>query len=135
MVVIVIIGLASAAVVMLLPDPRGRVGDEADRFAARALAVRDDAIVQSRDMRVVVDATGYHVDRRATGRWIAANDRVFAPVVWAPGTRVALPSGGNVRATFDTTGGVGEPIVLALSRQGSSARVDITTDGVIRVGR
>jgi hypothetical protein len=40
------IGLASAAVVLAIPDPRGQVTQEAERFAARALAVRDDAILQ-----------------------------------------------------------------------------------------
>ena len=53
MVVIVIIALTSAAVIFAIPDPRGRVIDEAERFAARTLAARDDAIVQSRDTRVV----------------------------------------------------------------------------------
>ena len=54
MVVITIIALASAVVVFAIPDPRGRVVDEAERFAARVLAARDDAVVQGRDVRVRV---------------------------------------------------------------------------------
>ena len=43
MVVMTIIGLTSAVVIFAIPDPRGRVIDEAERFAARTLAARDDA--------------------------------------------------------------------------------------------
>ena len=39
MIVVTIIGLASAVVVLALPDPRGRLRDEAAQFAARAMLV------------------------------------------------------------------------------------------------
>ena len=38
MVVLTIIGFISAAVVLAIPDPRGRVIEDADRFAARVAA-------------------------------------------------------------------------------------------------
>jgi len=133
MVVIVIIGLASAAVVLAMPDPRGRVVDEAERFAARAAAVRDDAIVQGRDMSLLVDATGYRVERRTQGRWQVAGDRIFTPVAWGAGTVVAVGSEGKLRATFDSTGAA-EPVALVLSRDSATTRVTVAGDGSVRVG-
>ena len=133
MVVLVIIGLASAAVVLMMPDPRGRVRDEAERFAARALAVRDDAIVQGRDSSIVVTAAGYSVERRAHGRWEAARDRPFGPVAWSEGTGIALGDAGRARATFDSTGAIGDPVTFDLERGGARALVTIAGDGAIRV--
>src|SRR3546814_5608146 len=51
MVVVAIIGFVSAAVVLAMPDPRGRVIDDADRFAARVAAARDEAVITARPMR------------------------------------------------------------------------------------
>ena len=48
MVVITVIALASAAAVLAMPDPRGRVFDEAARFATRAKAARDVAVWRGR---------------------------------------------------------------------------------------
>ena len=64
MVVITIIGLASAAVVLALPDPRGRLADEAAHFAARASAARDLAVIDARPISVWVSAGGYGFDER-----------------------------------------------------------------------
>ncbi len=133
MVVMVILGLVSAAVVIAMPDPRGRLTDEAERFAARAAATRDDAILQGRSMSIAIDAQGYAVERRLNGQWRPARDRLSAPVPWGSGTVVALGTTGKVRATFDSTGGVDEAQTLGLSRDGAQVRVDIAGDGSIRV--
>ena len=132
MVVLVILGLASAAVVLAVPDPRGRVSDEAERFAARALAVRDDAIIQGRSMSIRIDGQGYSIERRARGRWETAGDRASAPGVWAEGTGVTSD---RSRVTFDTTGAVDEPTTVTLSRDGISARIDVSGNGAVRVAR
>ena len=133
MVVLVIIGLASAAVVLMMPDPRGQVRTEAERFAARALAVRDDSIVQGRDTAIVVTAAGYSIEHRAHGRWEAAKDRAFVPVTWSEGTTVAVGNDGRARAIFDSTGAVGDPVTFELDRNGARAQVTIAGDGAIRV--
>ena len=134
MVVIVIIGLASAAVVLAMPDPRGRVRDEAERFAARALAVRDDAIVQGRDVSVLVTPVGYSVEQRSHGRWQRPVGRAMEPVVWAQGTRVGFVTGDQRRVAFDSTGGVDEPFTFDLVRDAARARVTIAADGMPHVG-
>lgn len=56
MIVVTIIGLASAVVVLALPDPRGRLRDEATQFALRTRAAHDLAIVTSRPVSVWVSA-------------------------------------------------------------------------------
>ena len=55
LVVLVIIGLAAAAVVLAIPDPEGSLQTEAERFAARAKAARDLAIVESRPALLRID--------------------------------------------------------------------------------
>jgi len=67
MIVIAIIGLASAVVVLALPDPRGRLTDEAARFAARTRAAHDLAVVGARCPRAAMVLTN---GRTADGwRW------------------------------------------------------------------
>ena len=132
MVVLVILGLASSAVILAVPDPRGRVIDEAERFAARSRAVRDDAIVQARTMSVVIDATGYSVERRARGRWENAGSGVMRPVAWTAGTGVVSA---RSRITFDATGAIADPVTVALSREGVTARVDFPGSGAVNVLR
>jgi general secretion pathway protein H len=132
MVVLVIIGLASAAVVLSIPDPRGKVTDEAERFAARALAVRDDAIVQGRTMALRIDGSGYAVERRARGQWQPVGDRVFKLVSWTSGTGVTSPSS---RIAFDSTGAVADPLTVELSRDGVTVRIEIPGDGAAHVAR
>ena len=57
MVVMVIIGLMTAAVIVTIPDPRGSVSGDAQAFAARLTAARDLAITGGRDIGVRVDAS------------------------------------------------------------------------------
>ena len=132
MVVLVILGLASSAVLLAVPDPHGRVIDEAERFAARSRAVRDDAIVQARTMSVVIDGNGYSVERRARGRWENAGSGVMRPVAWTKGTGVVAA---RSRITFDATGAIADPVTVALSREGVTARVDFPGSGAINVLR
>jgi general secretion pathway protein H len=134
MVVVTIIALASAVVVFAIPDPRGRVIDEAERFAARTLAARDDAIVQSRNVRVSVTAAGYSVERRRRGQWQAMTDKPFKAAVWASGTGVELGASGREAITFDATGAPASPATIILMRDNARATVTVSGNGDIRVG-
>lgn len=75
MIVITLIGLASAAVVLALPDPRGRLRDEAERFAARARTAHDLAIVEGRSFSIWVSDGGYGFDRREAGAWAPVSEK------------------------------------------------------------
>jgi general secretion pathway protein H len=75
MVVLTIIGFISATVILAMPDPRGRVIEDADRFAARVAAARDEAVVTARPMGVWVSASGYGFQRREGAQWVPLEDK------------------------------------------------------------
>jgi general secretion pathway protein H len=129
MVVITIIGMLSAAVIFNLPDPRGRVVDEAEQFAARVLAVRDEAVITARETRVRVTPAGYGFDARRRGRWAAIEARPLGASVWKPGTTST-----ESEVIFDPTGQASEAERITISREGVSVGVSIGLDGMIRVG-
>jgi general secretion pathway protein H len=130
MVVLVIVGLMSAAVMFALPDPRGRLVDDAERFAARALAARDLAIVTSRATRVRLDASGYAFDQRKSGAWAAMAERPFGPQPWQPGVIASTVT----LIVFDPAGGASPQTQLVLKRDDMSVSVNVGADGGIRVG-
>ena len=70
MVVLAIIGLVSGAVVLAMPDPRGRLRDDAERFAARARAAQDKAVIEARPVACGSRPTAMasNVARRGDGR-------------------------------------------------------------------
>jgi general secretion pathway protein H len=129
MVVIVIIGIAATAVVMAVPDTGGSIQAEAERFAARAKAARDSAIVEARPYALVVDPSGYAVSRRSEGRWVQA-----ARHAWVRGTEAESAGNDRGRVRFDSTG-MADPLYLTLRRGGRQAAVRIGQDGEIHVQR
>jgi general secretion pathway protein H len=134
MVVLLVLALASAAVVLAMPDPRGRVRDEAERFAARVRAAHDLALVDGAPVSLWVAPGGYGFDQRRGGAWMPLADKPFRVERWQPGTRVQ-PAGGRERVTFDATGLADRPLDLALARDGGAARVFVGVDGSVRVPR
>jgi general secretion pathway protein H len=128
MVVLVIIGMMSAAVMLAIPDPRGSLTSEAERFAARAKAAQTQAILDSRAMAVRVSGTGYGFERRAQTGWQPIAERPFDQQNWVEGTTAAGPA----RILFDATG-LAEPAALTLQRGGDQVVVEFAYDGTIRV--
>ena len=129
MVVIVIIGLAAAAVVLAMPEPGGSLQAEAERFAARAKAARDSAIIESRPVALLVDAGGYQLSRRRGGAWQPA-----AHYDWAEGTEAEAGGAVAARTRFDSTG-LAEPLNVTLRRGERRIAVEIGQDGGIHVRR
>lgn len=131
MVVITVIGLASAAAMLAMPDPRGRLTDEASRFAVRARAARDAAIVTARPVSLWVTPSGYGFDGWRGGRWVPLGEAPFRVERWGDGAAVT----GIVRerVTFDTTGLVDRPLTLSLRRDGNVVTIAVAADGTVRV--
>lgn len=127
MVVLVIIGLAAAAVVLAMPEQGGSVQSEAVRFAARAKAARDRAILESRTMAVQIGRGGYEVARRADGGW-----RTEAHYDWVEATVPEVAGAGSGTIRFDSTG-LAEPAFVVLRRGDRRATVEIGGDGGVRV--
>ncbi len=129
LVVLVIIGLAAAAVVLAIPDPEGSLQTEAERFAARAKAARDLAIVESRPALLRIDAEGYSVARRSDGAWQEAER-----YDWAEGTEVEASGADGAQSRFDSTG-LAAPLQVTLRRRERQAAIAIGGDGSVRVQR
>lgn len=129
MVVLVIIGLAAAAVVLAMPQAGGSVASEADRFAARAKAARDTAILESRAVAVQIGRGGYEVARREGGAW-----RTETRYQWVARTVPDLGGRDQASIRFDSTG-FAEPVRITLRRGDERAAIDVAGDGGIRVVR
>jgi general secretion pathway protein H len=134
MIVVAIIGVMSAAVMLVMPDPRGRLVDEAERFAARTHAVRDMAIIGARPTAVRVTPQGYAFDVRRGGAWQPIDQKPFRADVWSDGTSALLPTTAQQRVTFDSTGLANEAATVTLVRAGETLRIDIAIDGRIDIG-
>jgi general secretion pathway protein H len=120
MVVLVIIGLATAMVVLAIPERGGSLVSEAERFAARAKAARDGAIIDSRSATLAVGPGGYQVGA--------------AHYDWVEGTRVEMSGGRDGRLRFTPTG-LADPARLTLQRGERSVAVDIGEDGNVQIQR
>jgi general secretion pathway protein H len=134
MVVVAIIGFVSAAVILAMPDPRGRVIDDAEKFAARVSAARDNAVIQARPMGVWVSASGYGFEQRGAGQWMPLEDRPFAMTEWRQGTGALVGENGRAQINFDSTGLPSEPLTVRLVREGERASVNIDMAGKVMVG-
>jgi general secretion pathway protein H len=134
MVVLTIIGFVSAAVVLAIPDPRGRVVDDADRFAARVAAARDEAIVTARPMSIWVSPSGYGFQRRQDGAWAPLEDKPFATADWKPGTRALVGAEGRQQIAFDGTGLPTDRMTITLARDGERVSVSVDLAGKVAVG-
>lgn len=132
LIVLTIIGLMSAAVVIAIPDQRGSLVSEAERFAARANAAQERAVMDARPMAIRVTDAGYGFDRRDKGQWQALNAKPFIDYSWSEGTRAAVGQQGVARIVFDTTG-TAEPLRLLLVREEEQVLVEIGHDGRIDV--
>lgn len=133
MVVIFIIGLMSAAVVLTMPSEERRVLDDAERFAARAAAARDMAVLSARPVRVWVAASGYGFDTRVKGAWQAAPDGALDNGNWSEGLLLATDTGGAGQVVFDASGMPDRALTVRLSQGGAAASVAIQGSGEVRV--
>jgi general secretion pathway protein H len=122
MVVLVIIGLATAAVIMTLPERGGSLFAEAERFAARTKAARDNAILDSRGATVAIGPGGYQVSRRSEA----------AHYDWVAGTEPALTGGRDGRIRFTATG-LADPARIVLRRGGRLVAIDVGGDGNVHI--
>jgi general secretion pathway protein H len=95
LVVIVIIGILTSMAVISVNVLGGdhEMQQEAERLQAILLQTREDAIMQSRDIGMRLDATAYEFlqyDGR-TGRWVAVeNDPLLRPRTLPEGLRLGL---------------------------------------------
>lgn len=133
MATLAVIGLATAAVVLTLPDERAALVQEGDTFATRLVRAREEAILGRRAIEVTVTSQGYGFTRRRLGVWKPLNQKPFGNVLWLEGTTPALPRERGQRVfRFDPTG-VAQAQSLTLRRNEAVFRVDVDATGNVRI--
>lgn len=135
MVVLFIIGIASAAVVMTVGSSERGVRDEAEQFAARVAALRDTAILQSRTMAVTVRPSGYGFETRKDGNWIPLSEAPFSATDWKNGTMVQISGARQMRVAFDSTGLPSSAANIAIKHDNVTVTLKLAATGDIRVVR
>lgn len=134
MVALVILGLAATAVVLTLPSAASGLNGEAARFAARAAALRDRAVVEARPMRLWVSASGYGFEMRQGLQWTPLNDRTLSRSDWPTGVEVQWNDATQGRIAFDRLGLPDNGGVLRLAADNGSQTVHIDAAGNVRIG-
>lgn len=137
MVVLFVIALMAGAAVLTMPSGSGDLRREAERFAARTSAARDEAIATSASVSAVVGPAGYYFEKRVDGRWNPL-DGTLAATDWEEGTVASLDASGegnssNRRVIFDPLGLASEDVRLRLSHDGNAMVVTVQRNGKVAV--
>lgn len=131
LVVVAILGVTASVVVLAASDGRPSVAREAERFAARLVRAREEAVLTNQAVDVALGGQGYSFRHRVAGEWRPLAEGAFAPVDWSRGTTVTDESKSG-RITFDETGGA-VPVKVVLSRGERSTHVAVDSAGNVRV--
>ena len=116
-------------------DPRPPVGDEAERFAARLVRAREEALLTNRAVAVEATTTGYAFSSFDGVQWSPLTDGPFGEERWAEDTAArpeGLPADAPLRVVFDPTG-VADAASLTLSRGPRAVTVAVDAAGEVRV--
>jgi general secretion pathway protein H len=131
MVVLVIIGLLSGTVMLTTADPRGRIASDIDRFAGRARAARDSAIIGGRPVALWVSPRAFGFEQREKGQWHAVTDGPLASSDWSGSTQAQLGSATQLRTVFDSVGRADQPLSFTLLRDGREIAVRMDLNGKV----
>lgn len=135
MVVLFIIGVASAAVVMTARSTDRGARDEAEQLAARLAALRDQSILQSTPMAFSIRPSGYSFDVRSDGSWRPLQEKPFASQEWARGTSASIGGARQLRVAFDSTGLPSSSAAIGVKRGEKVVTVNLSATGDVRVAR
>ena len=146
MVVLFVMGLLAGVVVLSLPGDARVLRDEAERFAARTVAARDEAISGARPVAVVVGRAGYYFEQRRDGAWLPLDPGRFGLVAWKDGTAASVAGGvgegaqpGSTvtperqRLVFDPVGLAGSEARVRLARGKDALAVSVARDGTVKI--
>ena len=154
MVVLFVMGLLAGVVVLSLPGDSKVLREEAERFAARTVAARDEAISGARPVAVVVGRAGYYFEQRRDGGWQALDPGRFGLVAWKDGTLASVAgasvAGASVagatgegaqpgaaperqRLVFDPVGLSSNEARVRLARGKDALSVSVARDGTVKL--
>ena len=143
MVVLFVMGLLAGVVVLSLPGDERALRDEAERFAARTVAARDEAISGARPVALVVGNAGYYFEQRRDAGWQPLDPGRFGLVGWKPGTAASVAGGAaeaasangpeRQRVVFDPVGLASSEARVRIARGSAALAVSVARDGSVRV--
>ena len=133
LIVIGLLGLLTSVVVLSLPGGSNALEQDAQRFAAKTAALRDNAILQSRPMAVQVTASGYSFLQRRDGSWHVLEDRPFSSTNWASGVTVTSAEEGSMLIGFESTGLPSESVHVDLRFGEQQRRITIAPMGDVKL--
>ena len=133
LIVIGILGLLTSLVVLSLPGGSSALEQDAQRFAAKTAALRDNAILQSRPMAVQVTASGYSFLQRRDGSWDVLEDKPFSSTDWSAGVIARSEDDGPLLISFESTGLPSESAVVDLRFDDQVRRVEIAPMGDVKL--
>jgi general secretion pathway protein H len=128
---VAILGLAAGAVVLSMPDPRPGVGDEAERFAARLIAARDEAVLANRPVAVEVTAKGYALSAFDGATWSPLAEGPLRGEAWLEGS-IMKTDPDPARIVFDPTGAA-DAATVTLARDGRALTIVVDGAGQVTV--
>ena len=135
MVVLVILGLAASAVVLTMRAPGGSATEATARFAARAAALRDRAVVEGRPMSLWASASGYGFEVRSGAGWAALHDRMLRRADWPDGSAVSVNGAPQGRLVFDRLGLPDRAMRVDLRLGSADGAVSIDAAGNVAIGQ
>ena len=133
MIVLVIMGLMASIVVLNFPDGTSDLEDDAQRFAARTAALRDNAILQSRPMAVQVTVSGYSFLQRGKEGWAVLEDKPFQTTNWSDGVRADIEQSGSMLISFESTGLPSDTAEVTLRFQNAERAIEIAPMGDVQL--
>lgn len=131
LIVVFILGLASAAVVLMLPASGGTLRSDAERLAARVAAARDHAVLEAEPVAIWTRPSGYGFEKREAGTWHPHGDPAFRDRTLDRGVRIA--QGSVKRIYFDPTGMPSQATDIALVSDNGRAVVRISASGEVAI--
>jgi|TARA_R100000501_G_scaffold13654_4_gene24981 general secretion pathway protein H len=132
MVVLAIMGVASAAVVMSIPGDEEGARADAEQFGARLIAVRDRALFSGRETAALVDTDGYRFEERIGGQWVPIRDAPLDAERWDRNIAVDIGGEGAARIRFDAVG-LAEPAAIALTGGTRRLAVNVSAAGNVTI--
>ncbi len=133
MIVLVILGLMASIVVLSFPDGSNDLEQDAQKFAARTAALRDNAILQSRPMAVQITPSGYSFLERRKGAWSVMEDKPFRSTNWSAGVTAEVGEIGPLLISFESTGLPSDRAEVRLGYQGFVRHIVIAPMGDVQL--
>lgn len=133
LVAIAILGLLTSVIILNLPEPGGRLADEADGLAARLRRAQEEAILTNRTVEVAMSPRGYGFRVQHAGGWSALEEGPFEARAWGEGIAVGIrASEGRSAVRFDSTGAA-DPAVITLRKKARMVHVLVGGQGQVSI--